>query len=362
MRRTRTLSDTTQFVPSVGRWPLAVALAATPCVMPALEARAGTWEIIGAPSYSGSTPAQEEAYATQWSDYYSGQVTTLSNGAPSGSALNYPTPPTPTTSTRKLAIAGQRQMLREQASGTGGAAQIIVDGKVRYKVRWKRNMIPNPARTAMIPDVTDNPPKFVYLMMNATLTPISQDAGGAPDARDPSKEAVSVFVELEASPASPAPGYQNLNPGYTWTAPSDNGFSKTTTAALKRGIKIDVAGRDEFWTPWMKLVAYANLSGNRSHTTYPMGVDNPQYARTMWRDGVVSVNNNSSGPATNAWSVSNLNLTLSPSPTNSLWMMEFLQRLRSINTSSTRASRRASRCNRTTPFLPSICALILGGL
>ena len=293
--------------PPVGRWPLAVALVATPCVMPALEARAGTWEIIGAPSYSGSTHAQEEAYATQWSDYYSGQVTTLSNGAPSGSALNYPTPPTPTTTTRKLAIAGQRQMLREQASGTGGAAQIIVDGKVRYKVRWKRNMIPNPARTAMIPDVTDNPPKFFYLAMNVKLTAQSQDASGVSGIRDPFKESASASIVLEGPT-------QNLYPGYTSTLGQNINSNTVSTAALTRVIKMDAVGREEFWTPWIELKAYANLAGNRSHTTYSIGDSNQQYPRTTWRDGVVSVLDNSSGPATNAWSVSNLNLTLSPSP------------------------------------------------
>ena len=277
--------------------PLAVALVATTCVMPAFEARADGWEIITPPSYSGSTSAQEDAYVAQWSDYFSGQVTTLNSTAPGG----YPNAPVSTPSTKKFAIAAQRQILRENANGTGGAAQINVNGKVRFKVRWQRNVLNG------VPDVKDNPPKFIYLAMNAKLTAKSQDAGGITGMRDPSKESASASIVLEGPT-------QNLYPGYTSTVGQDIDSNTVSTAALTRVIKMDVAGRDEFWTPWIELKAYANLAGNRSHTTYPYGASYPEYTRTMWRDGLVSVYDNSDGRPTNSWSVSNLNLMLSPSP------------------------------------------------
>ena len=307
----------TQLVPSVGRWPLAVgrwplavALVATPCVMPALEARASGWEIIVPPPYSGTTPAQEEAYTAQWSDYFFGSVSTVNTGPVNGAVVAHPTPYPSAPSTRPFWKATTRGSLYENASGIGGAAQIIADGKMRCKVHWKRNIVNG------VPDVTDNPPKFVYLMMNADVKATATDGGG-PGVRDPSKEDVSVFVALDDPPASPAPGYQNLAPGYVYTAPFDtasptntNG-SKITTATLKRGIKMDVAGRDEFWTPWIKIVGYANLPGNRSATTYPGGASYP--SRTEWRNGGVSVMGGSDAGGI-SYGASLLNLTLSPSP------------------------------------------------
>ena len=263
--------------------------------MPALEARAGQWELLKPPDI----PAQSDtnaynAYMTQWGEFFSGALTKKESGAPNGGTLYYPNPYVTTPSTIALIVAGQRQMIRDQAHGTGGAAELKLDGKVRYQLRWQRRT------TNGVPDATDNPPPYVYLVLKGDAVVTASDANGSSGARQSSNESAAASISVEGTT-------QELYANDTAQAAQNTGAYTRASASLNHVIKVDVGNSDQIWTPWIAVDAHGELTDNRTYSEGYPGY--PQYTRTFWSDGNVSMEGTS-------WDTSIVNLTLTPSPDN----------------------------------------------
>lgn len=193
---------------------------------------------------------------------------------------------------------GHRQMVYLNAGGVGGPASLVTNGKMRYKVRWQRRNIPNADYTAMIPDASDTPTtKYFYLSMNGDIHTQSQDANGYSGQRVKGNESASATLSVEGAT-------QNLYSANVTHPARDSGSYTFASSILNQVIKIDVAGREEFWTPWIKVNVNSALTAGRTNSQ-----DYPGYPqRTFWSEGSVS--------ASGSWSASDLKLTLSPSPDN----------------------------------------------
>ena len=141
--------------------------------------------------------------------------------------------------------------------GTGGAAMCLLDGWFRLKIKWKRNQILN-SQGQLVPDPQDNPPQWVYLKTTANCLAYAIDYGNNPSGRNPQTEIAKAWTGLvEGAETNPVTARYDAVPQV---------MSNSTDANLSRAsiLRIATQGAQNFYSPWIRLVARSEVLAGRS--------------------------------------------------------------------------------------------------